>query len=166
MLATLSDPFDQEGWLYEIKWDGYRAISIMNKNQIELISRNNKSFNEKFYPVYAAIKAWGIHAIIDGEVVVLDDDGKPDFGALQNWRSESDGEIIYYVFDVMWLDGYDLTMMPLTARRELLSKIIPGGDSIIRMSEAFNSTASELLLAVGKMGLEGIMAKKADSLYY
>ncbi len=166
MLATLSDPFDQEGWLYEIKWDGYRAVSSMNKNHIELISRNNKSFNEKFYPVYQAIKDWRIHAIVDGEIVVLDDDGKPNFGALQNWRSESDGEIIYYVFDVMWLDGFDLTMMPLLARRELLSKILPGGDSIIRMSESFHTAASELLIAAGKMGLEGIMAKKADSLYY
>lgn len=166
MLATLTEPFDQEGWVYEIKWDGYRAIAMMNKNKFDLLSRNNKSFNEKFYPVYDAIKAWGIHAIVDGEIVVLNDEGKPDFGALQNWRSESDGEIIYYVFDLMWLDGLDLTGIPLTERRQLLAERLSEGKSIIRMSEAFNSTASDLLGAVGKMGLEGIMAKKQDSLYY
>src|SRR6187401_204285 len=97
MLATLSEPFDQEGWLYEIKWDGYRAIAMMNKNQTKLLSRNDKSFNEKFYPVFNAIKDWGIQAVVDGEVVVLDENGKPVFGLLQNWRSEADGQILFYV---------------------------------------------------------------------
>jgi bifunctional non-homologous end joining protein LigD len=166
MLATLTDPFDAEGWQYEIKWDGYRAVARMNGKQYELLSRNNKSFNEKFYPVYQAIKGWGIQAIVDGEIVVLGKDGKPNFGALQNWRSESDGEIIYYVFDIMWVNGYLLTSVPLTKRRELLEQYIPEGNSIIRMSETFHSTASELLKAAHQMGLEGIMAKKTDSLYY
>ncbi len=166
MLATLTDPFDQEGWLYEIKWDGYRAVALMDKNKFELFSRNTKSFNEKFYPVYNAVKQWGIHAVVDGEIVVLDDHGKPDFGSLQNWRSESDGELIFYVFDLMWLDGLNLTGIPLVERRKLLQQLLPGKGSIIRMSEAFNSTASDLLAAVAEMGLEGIMAKKLDSLYY
>lgn len=166
MLATLTVPFDRGGWLYEIKWDGYRAVAIMDKTRYELISRNNKSFNEKFYPVFKAIKDWGIHAIVDGEIVVLDDEGTPNFGALQNWRSEADGELVFYVFDLMWVDGYDLTSVHLTERRRILLQNLPGVDSIIRMSETFNSSASELLKAVAKMGLEGIMAKKADSLYF
>ncbi len=166
MLATLTEPFDQEGWLYEIKWDGYRAVAMMDKNKFNLLSRNNKSFNEKFYPVYNAITAWGIHAVVDGEIVVLDDHGKPDFGSLQNWRSKADGELIYYVFDLMWIDGYDLTGMPLTERRKFLCQILPGDEPIIRMSESFDSSASGLLKAVRKMGLEGIIAKRVDSLYY
>ncbi|HZV70482.1 MAG TPA: DNA ligase D [Saprospiraceae bacterium] len=166
MLATLTDPFDQEGWVYEIKWDGYRAVASVNKNKSNLLSRNNKSFNEKFYPVQHAIEEWDIQAVVDGEIVVLDDDGKPDFGALQNWRSEADGHLVFYVFDLMWYDGYDLTKVPLTERREMLSQLLPGGDSIIRMSDSFESTASELLKAIHKMGLEGIMAKKENSLYY
>jgi len=166
MLATLTEPKDQEGWLYEIKWDGYRTVALMDKNKFNLLSRNNKSFNEKFYPVYNAIAAWGIQAVVDGEIVVLDEHGKPDFGSLQNWRSEADGQLIYYVFDLMWIDGYDLTGTPLTERRELLSQKLPGADTIIRMSETFGSSASDLLDAVGKMGLEGIMAKRKDSLYY
>ena len=165
MLATLTDLFDREGWIYEIKWDGYRAVAMMDKNKVDLISRNNKLFNEKFYPVYKAIKEWGIQAIVDGEIVVLDKHGKPNFNLLQNWRSEADGQILFYAFDIMWLNGYDLTSVPLTGRRELLEQVIPG-NGIIRMSEAFDTSASDLLDAASKMGLEGIMAKKADSLYY
>lgn len=166
MLATLTDLFEREGWIYEIKWDGYRAVALLNKNSIELISRNNKSFNEKFYPVYNAVKEWNINAVVDGEIVVLDDHGKPDFNGLQNWRSEADGQIVFYAFDIMWLNGYDLTKIPLTQRRDILAQVMPEDDSIIRISEAFETSASELLDAAAKMGLEGIMAKKADSLYY
>ena len=99
MLATLVDkPFDEEGWLYEIKWDGYRAVAMINKGKVNLISRNNKSFNEKFYPVVEALKKWEINAIIDGEVVVLNEKGVSNFGALQNWRSEADGESFLLCF--------------------------------------------------------------------
>src|SRR6185295_8677145 len=76
MLATLVDkPFDEAGWIYEIKWDGYRAVAMLNKGSVHLISRNNKSFNEKFYPVTAALKKWKINAIVDGEVAVLNEHG-------------------------------------------------------------------------------------------
>jgi len=166
MLATLVEPVDQEGWLYEIKWDGYRAVAMMNKNKVNLESRNSKSFNEKFYPVYNAIREWGIHAVVDGEVVVLNDKGIPDFGSLQNWRSESDGDLVYYVFDLVWLDGNDLTKVPLQERRKILEQLLPKGNDIIRMSDTFDSSASALLKAISKMNMEGIMAKKADSLYY
>ena len=166
MLATLTNPFDKEGWWYEIKWDGYRAVGMMQKKSINLISRNQKSFNEKFYPVFDAVKAWGIQAVVDGEIVVLDDKGKPNFNALQNWRSEADGELLYYLFDIAWYDGYDLTQVPIEERREFLSSIMPADIPLIRMSETFDTTASDLLKAVAKMGLEGIMAKKKGSLYY
>ena len=166
MLATIADPSDQKGWLYEIKWDGYRAIAFMDKNRTSLLSRNHTSFNEKYYPVYNAIKEWRIQAVVDGEIVATDKNGKPDFGALQNWRSEIDGQLNYYVFDLMWFNGYDLTGVPLKERHKLLSQLIPEGASIIRLSETFDSSASELLKAVSKMGMEGIMAKKEESLYY
>jgi bifunctional non-homologous end joining protein LigD len=137
MLATLVDqPFDEPGWLYEIKWDGYRAVAMINKGKVDLLSRNNKSFNEKFYPVVDALKKWHINAVIDGEVVVLNDKGISNFGSLQNWRSEADGSLFYYVFDVLWLNGYDLKSLPLTRRREILKDILPNED-IIRFSENF-----------------------------
>ncbi|HEX7848023.1 MAG TPA: non-homologous end-joining DNA ligase [Chitinophagaceae bacterium] len=166
MLATLVDqPFDEPGWLYEIKWDGYRAVALLNKGKVELISRNNKSFNEKFYPITAALKKWKINAIVDGEVVVLKKTGVAHFGSLQNWRSEVDGELTYYVFDILWLDGYDLTGLPLSRRREILKENLPD-DNSIRLSENFETSATEFLKAASKMGMEGIMAKKADSNYF
>lgn len=165
MLATLVDkPFHIEGWQYEIKWDGYRTIALCNKNKVELKSRNDKSFNEKFYPVLKAVQDWNIHAVIDGEVVVLNEDGKSNFGALQNWRSEVDGEIYFYVFDILWLNGRDLMQNPLSERREILKQIIPGND-IIRLSENFEVSGIEFFETAKKMGLEGIIAKKSDSIY-
>jgi len=165
MLATLVDePFDAPGWLYEIKWDGYRAIAICNKSSVEIISRNNKPFNEKFYPVHAALQELSLSAVLDGEICVLKDDGITSFGALQNWRSEADGELIYYVFDLLWLDGYNLMELPLSRRRELLHQLIPT-EGIIRESESFETSATEFYAAAQKMGLEGFIAKKADSPY-
>ncbi len=165
MLATLIDkPFDEEGWLYEIKWDGYRAMALCNGSKLELLSRNNKSFNEKFYSIYDAVKALGLQAVLDGEIVVLNGSGVSSFGALQNWRSEADGDLVYYVFDLPWLNGHDLTGLPLMQRRQILHQILPK-DGPVRESRNFDASATELLEAAGKMGLEGIIAKKADSLY-
>ncbi len=166
MLATLVDkPFDEEGWLYEIKWDGYRAVAFMNKGEIELKSRNEKSFNEKFYPVFDAIKKWKINAIVDGEIVVVNDDGHANFGALQNWRSEADGTLLYYVFDIIWYDGHDLKDLTLTERRDILKQLISEENDIIQLSNNFETSGTEFLEAAKKMGLEGIMAKRKDSLY-
>lgn len=168
MLATLADqPFDQSGWLYEIKWDGYRALAFMNKKGTELRSRNNKSFNEKFYPVYEAVKAWGLHAVVDGEIAVINDEGQSDFSLLQQWRSEADGRLIYYVFDLLWLNGHDLTQLPLSTRRAVLEEQMRTvrGDTI-RLSESFDAAGTEFFNIAKQMGLEGIIAKKADSLYY
>jgi len=165
MLATLVDkPFDHAGWLYEIKWDGYRAVAFMQKDSVELKSRNDKSFNEKFYSIYNSLKEWNVNAIIDGEVVVLNDKGISDFGALQNWRSEADGDLMYYVFDILWLNGKDLRDLPLLQRRLILKSIMPAIDNI-RLSESFNVTGTEFFATAKQMGLEGIIAKKADSLY-
>jgi bifunctional non-homologous end joining protein LigD len=166
MLATLADqPFDDAGWLYEIKWDGYRTLAFIDKKTTDLKSRNNKSFNDKFYPVYEAVQQWGIQAVVDGEIIVLDEQGRADFSRLQGWRSEADGALIYYVFDLLWLNGHDLTNHPLTERRALLEQQVPAG-GIIRLSESFATSGTEFFEVVKKMGLEGIIAKRADSLYY
>ena len=165
MLATMVDkPFDKEGWQYEIKWDGYRTVAFCNENKVELKSRNDKSFNEKFYPVLNAVQQWNKNAVVDGEVVVLDEDGKSNFGALQNWRSEDDGELYFYVFDLLWMNGKDLMQIPLSERRILLKQLIPE-NNIIRFSENFQVSGIELFEAAKQMGLEGIMAKKSDSVY-
>ncbi|MES2645887.1 MAG: DNA ligase D [Bacteroidota bacterium] len=165
MLATLvNKPFDEPGWSYEVKWDGYRALAYLDGSSVELRSRNNKSFNEKFYPVYEAIKLWGIHAVVDGEIIVANDKGISDFSDLQGWRSEADGRLIFYLFDLLWLDGYDLTKLPLTERRKLLESIVPDNDTI-KLSKTFEATGTEFFRIAEDMKLEGIIAKKTDSLY-
>jgi bifunctional non-homologous end joining protein LigD len=164
MLATLVNrPFHKEGWQYEVKWDGYRTIAFCNKNKVELKSRNDKSFNAKFYPIHKAVQEWSIHAVVDGEIVVLDETGKSNFSALQNWRSEADGGIYFYVFDLLWIDGKDIMHMPLAERRKILKGIIPE-DGLIRLSEDFDN-GIKFFEAAKKMGLEGIIAKKSDSIY-
>ncbi|MFN2458908.1 MAG: DNA ligase D [Chitinophagaceae bacterium] len=165
MLATLVDePVEEPGWLYEIKWDGYRALGYLNSGAIDVRSRNNKSFNEKFYPVYDALKKWNINAVVDGEIIVVNEQGVPDFSNLQEWRSEADGQLGFYVFDILWLEGTDVMGLPLTARREILRSVIPNND-IIKHSENFDASGSEFFALADKLGLEGIMAKKADSIY-
>lgn len=166
MLATLVDKaFDKEGWTYEVKWDGYRAVAFMNNGIVELKSRNNKSFNAKYYPVFEALIHWGVNAVVDGEIVVVSRQGSANFNALQNWRSEADGELLYYLFDILWYEGYDLKGLPLVERKEILRSLIPE-DSIIRLSNDFDTSGIEFLETARKMGLEGIMAKKKESTYH
>jgi len=165
MLATLVDaPFDDPGWRYEIKWDGYRALAFMNKGEVELKSRNSKSFNDKFYPVYEAIKRWKINAIVDGEVVVVNENGVSRFNSLQNWRSEADGELLYYVFDVLWLDGKNLMDLTQNERNAVLLTLVPK-DGIIRCGFSVDATGTEFFEVARGMGLEGIIAKRSDSTY-
>jgi bifunctional non-homologous end joining protein LigD len=165
MLATLvADPVEEEGWMYEIKWDGYRALGYINNGTADIKSRNNKSFNEKFYPVFDALKQWKINAVVDGEIVVVNEKGIPDFSDLQAWRSEADGQLNFYLFDILWLDGVDVMGLPLIERRQLLKLIAPK-NGIIKLSENFDATGKEFFALAEKMGLEGIMAKKATGIY-
>jgi bifunctional non-homologous end joining protein LigD len=165
MLATLVDtPFDEPGWIYEVKWDGYRALAFVNKNKVELKSRNNKSFNDKFYPITKALSKWKINAVIDGEIVVVGEEGISNFGDLQNWRSEADGELYYYVFDILWYEGKDLTRLPLRERKTILKAVLPA-DDLIRISDYFETPGTEFFEQAKKIGLEGIIAKKASSIY-
>ena len=166
MLATLVDaPIDEPGWTYEIKWDGYRAVAFVNDDRVDLISRNNKSFNQKFYPVYDALKQWKIRAVVDGEIIVVNEKGAADFSDLQGWRSEADGQLIYYLFDILWLEGKDLTGLTLAERRKILESVVPKNNDIIQRSETFNIPGKELFMLTDKLGLEGIIAKKEHSRY-
>ncbi|WP_343558522.1 DNA ligase D [Sphingobacterium sp.] len=166
MLATLVDkPFDDEDWVYEVKWDGYRAVAFMNNGKVELKSRNDKSFNEKFYPIYDKLKELELDAVLDGEVVVLSESGTANFGALQNWRSEADGDLVYYVFDILWYDGQDLKDLPLLQRKAILKEILPQHGSVL-ISEHFETSGTQFLEEAKKLGLEGIMAKRKDSIYH
>jgi bifunctional non-homologous end joining protein LigD len=164
MKATLvREPFDDDGWLYEIKWDGYRSLAIIYDGKAELVSRNNISFDQ-FHPIADKLANWNVKAIIDGEIVVLGADGKSDFSAIQNWQRKKDGQLVYNVFDLLWYEGHDLTGLPLTERKAILEATLPT-DATIRLSKAFAVNGIEFFHAAEKAGIEGIMAKKADSAY-
>jgi bifunctional non-homologous end joining protein LigD len=164
MKATLvREPFDDAGWLYEIKWDGYRSLAIIYDGKAELVSRNNISFDQ-FHPIADKLATWEVKAIIDGEIVVLGEDGKSDFSAIQNWQRKKDGQLVYNVFDILWYESRDLTGLPLTERKAILQAVLPTDDTI-RLSKAFAVNGIEFFHAAEKAGIEGIMAKKADSTY-
>jgi bifunctional non-homologous end joining protein LigD len=166
MLATLVDkPFDKPGWMYEVKWDGYRAIAFVENGNVQLSSRNSKSFNEKFYPLFEEMQTWKINAVIDGEIVSLNENGTADFSSLQGWRSEADGELVYYVFDILFYEGKDLMQLPLTERRIILKDVLPRSENI-KLSDNFETNGIEFFNLAKEMSLEGIMAKKEDSLYF
>ncbi len=165
MKATLVDaPFDDPDWVYEVKWDGYRAVAIIDKKSAELVSRNNLTF-DKYYPINDLLAKWQINAVLDGEIVVLNDKGLSDFGALQNWRSEADGHLVFYVFDILWYDGKNLTELPLSDRQAILKEILPTDNDIVRQSKVFAANGTEFFQAAEKIGMEGIIAKKASSVY-
>ncbi|WP_245957548.1 DNA ligase D [Niabella yanshanensis] len=166
MLATLVDkPFDDPDWVYEVKWDGYRALGFVKKGRVQLLSRNNKSFDKKFYPIHDMLTTWKADMLIDGEIVALDEQGNSNFNQLQNWRSEADGELAFYAFDILWYNGKNVMGLPLTERQAILKQVLPQEDDRIRISNVFDVPGTEMFTAAEKMGLEGIMAKRADSVY-
>ncbi|MBX4216205.1 DNA ligase, partial [Candidatus Parcubacteria bacterium] len=123
MLATLVErPFDRKGWLFEIKWDGYRAIAETGKGKVRLYSRNGLSFEKKYPPVAAALRKLKRQAVLDGEIVAQKD-GKSDFHTLQQY-DERPVPLQYVVFDLLELDGKDLRARPLLERKKLLSKLL------------------------------------------
>jgi bifunctional non-homologous end joining protein LigD len=166
MKATLVDePFDDPDWVYEVKWDGYRALAVLDEKEgAQLISRNNLPF-EKYYPINEALKAWKMNAVLDGELLVLNDKGISDFGAMQNWRSEADGNLVYYIFDILWYEGRNLMELPLMERQAVLQSVLPTDNDHIRQSKVFKANGIDFFAAAEKMGLEGIIAKKTDSTY-
>lgn len=166
MLATLTDnPFDDKEWIYEIKWDGYRAVAEVNKRKVKFYSRNGLSFIDKFAVITESLKNIKHSVILDGEVVLLNDN-KPDFQKLQQYEDNYDMPLVYYVFDMLSLDGKNLKSLPLIDRKELLQKLLEeNNDPVIRFSDHITETGNAFFEMVKKNNLEGIIAKKADSEY-
>ena len=165
MLATLVDEsFDDDNWVFEIKWDGYRAIGSVINGKTELYSRNNISFKEKYSPVSEALKDFDRNIVVDGEIVSLDEHGFSRFQYLQNWQKDAQGELVYYLFDLLWLDGYDLTRLPLVERKNILRQIIPEND-VTRYSDHIEKNGKQFFEIAKKQGLEGIIAKNRNSAY-
>jgi bifunctional non-homologous end joining protein LigD len=165
MLATLNDEaFDDKDWIFEIKWDGYRAIGTYDGDRVELYSRNGNDFRDKYPRVAEAMRDFDHDVVVDGEVVALDDEGKSHFGWLQNYGNSQQGTLAYCIFDLLWCDGHDLTAAPLTERKKILKSIMPKSNALVYGDEV-EENGAELFQAAVDQNLEGIIAKEKSSKY-
>jgi bifunctional non-homologous end joining protein LigD len=165
MLATkASEIVNKADWIYELKWDGYRALANISGGKVDLYSRNGISFKRQFASIYESLKNIPHDTILDGEIVALDEDGLPKFQNLQNYESEPVGELRYYVFDILYLNGHNIMHMPLLERKSLIQEVIEDipqvfyCDHIDTMGKSFYQKAIDA-------GMEGVIAKKATSEY-
>src|SRR5712671_2838959 len=175
MLATLGTAVPSgSDWLYEVKWDGYRALCFIERGKVRMLSRRGIKLDKQFATVAAALaqSVKADTAIIDGEVVALDENGNPSFQRLQNMTGFETRPAVmgaapflnFFAFDLLYLNGYDLRKAALIDRRQLLMSILLPSD-VVRYSEHFVGKGDELLTAVRAKGLEGIVAKQAQSRY-
>ncbi len=165
MLAHTGDaPFDDKEWVYEIKWDGYRAIAVKHK-EVQLYSRNGNSYEERFPSVFAALHQLKHACVLDGEIVWLNENGTANFQALQNFDGSTAGNIIYQVFDLLSLDNQPTTSLTLLQRKELLKKLL-GKNKLLHYSEHIQGDGIAFFDKVKAAGLEGIMAKDGNSEYH
>jgi bifunctional non-homologous end joining protein LigD len=158
---------DEDGWIYEIKWDGYRALGRKDGENSRLISRNNKDLSRDFPAVTTALKALDADsALIDGEIVALDADGRPSFQSLQH-RATSTAAIVFYAYDLLNLDGEDWRERSLLQRKERLATLIGalGPSSPIKFSAGLEGRLAEIIEQVQRLGLEGIVAKRLAAPY-
>ena len=177
MLATsVAKAFDNPDWLFEIKWDGYRAVAFIEDGGVRLVSRNQNDLTAQFPELGAlpkVIKAG--RAVIDGEIVALDEEGRPSFSLMQQRTGFQPGRrrlpgrqgvpVVYYAFDLIYLDGLDLHRVPLEQRKLLLKEHIQS-DDLIHYSDHYPEKGLDLFAAAKQRGLEGIVAKRRDSPYY
>src|ERR1022692_2052563 len=176
MLAeSVEKPFDGAEWLFEIKWDGYRALAFIENGKVRLVSRNQNDLSAR-YPelndMAQLIKAKT--AILDGEVVALDEEGKASFSLMQQRTGfrpggrraagNADVPVLYYAFDLLYLDGYDWRRVPLEERKRKLASLVAAGDGV-RYSDHYEQRGKALFEMARKTGLEGIVAKLRTSCY-
>jgi DNA ligase D-like protein (predicted ligase) len=150
-------------WTYEIKLDGYRLEVVRSAGKTTLYSRRQNVFNQKFPYIAEALNGLPNETVIDGELVAIGQDGRPDFNLLQNFRS-AESRIHYYAFDILVHKGQRLTQLPLSKRRAIMSAVIEPGEHVT-LSQVSDGPASEMLKFVKSHGLEGVVAKRADSVY-
>jgi DNA ligase D-like protein (predicted ligase) len=150
-------------WSYEIKLDGFRLEAVKKKGETTLFSRRGNILNRKFPYIATALKDLPDNTILDGEVVALDGQGRSDFNLLQNFRS-AESKIHYYIFDILALKGIDVSKLPLAERRQILSKALKPNEHI-STSPAEVGSSTKILTFVKQHGLEGVVAKRLDSLY-
>jgi len=167
MLATITDKaFDDEEWVFENKYDGYRTVAVINEGEVDLYSRNEISFNTNFKPIAKELTKIDYNVVLDGEVVVEDENGKASFQMLQNYLKTGEGNLKYYVFDLLNLENNVITKLSLLDRKELLKILFNKYkfDNIFYAEHIFKEGIKQFERAT-KNKEEGIVAKKADSIY-
>jgi len=165
LLKTETLPNDPANWLVELKSDGYRAVAFKSDRRIHLRSRNDKDFALRYPTIVTALAKLPDETVIDGEVVALDEQGRPSFQILQNYGN-SPGPVVFFIFDVLVLGGTGVMTEPLSTRRALLEKkVLPKLKEPIRYSLEFDTPLPDLIAAVKAQGLEGLVAKRRNSPY-
>jgi bifunctional non-homologous end joining protein LigD len=168
-LAKLVDTVPPgEDWVYELKYDGYRIMAFVEGNSARLMTRNGKDYTARFQPVASSLIDWaaGRAMVLDGEMTVTDASGKTDFQALQNYmRNPKAQNLTFIVFDLLALDGSDLRSRPLTDRKEMLERLMQDTPKNLWYSRHIVGKGKESFAAACEMGMEGIVGKKADSIY-
>jgi len=164
MKALPVEKLPEGDWLNEIKFDGYRALVFKDGTVVRLMSRNKKAFD---YPqlLGALKKLPAERVVLDGEIAALDEKGRSSFQLLQIFKSSGDVPLIYFAFDLLFLDGKDLRKEPLSARRNLLGNLLKKPPENIRLSDELRGSKDDLLRVAQEFGLEGLVAKRPDSLY-
>ncbi len=166
-LATLAtDPPQGPDWLHEIKYDGYRAIAAVSSDRCRIYTRSGQDWTDKFAPVADALRQLKIKsAVLDGEIVVLDEHGRSSFQLLQRSLKDGSGPLTYFVFDILELDGRDLRDQPLKRRKEILRKVLKAPYDVIRYSEDVTGHGERVFAQACRLGLEGIVSKESDKPY-
>ena len=168
-LATLVDkPPQGEEWFHELKFDGYRLICHLSGGQVRFWTRNQKDWTGKFAAVGKTVKTLRLKsAILDGEIVALDPSGRASFQRLQQSLKSNSSGLIFHVFDLIYLDGFNLTRVPLRERKALLSQLLEplGNTGLVRYSDHIEGNGAQFLEQACKFGLEGIVSKLANSAY-
>jgi DNA ligase D-like protein (predicted ligase) len=164
MLASSASELPEgRDWSYEVKWDGYRAIAIKDAAAVQLSSRNVKDLTREYPTVASGVRSLAHRSVmLDGEIVAIDNGGRPTFQALHH-RTTKGIHIVYYAFDILHLDGRDLKNDPLDRRREVLARVVAG--SPLLLSDALPGSPAAIQQAIRRLGLEGVIAKRRSSVY-
>src|SRR5215470_490950 len=159
MTAKLADG---PGWVYEIKFDGYRAVAVKSDGRVGLFSRRRKSFDHNYPLIVEALVELPEGTAVDGEIVALDESGRPNFNLLQNFRSEA-SRIHYFIFDLLICQDRDLTGLRLSERRKLMKSLLKLSSPRLRIAEQFEASANDMLAAVRQQQLDGIRNEQCQS---
>lgn len=166
MFAKLGDkPFSSKDWVFELKWDGYRAVAETGVKPVKFYSRNGLSFAGRYPAVYQELQSMREKMVLDGEIVVFNENGQPDFQKLQLYSENTHLPIVYYVFDILRYKGKDLADMTLLERKSLLKKVLPDS-RVIRYCDHVEDDGEAFFEQIVRKNMEGMIAKRKDSTYH